>query len=282
MTQQTPPRIIEKHRLSLAKQRARTRLADKPGADFLLRQIGDDLSLRLSVVQRAFEKVLLIAPSHAALVEPVKEKAVGELHYLDEQHMHDDTLDTNGRDFDLIVSVGQLHLIDDVPGMLTQMRMLLRPDGLMLACVPGAATLNSVRTAWIDAEATMTGGVASRFMPLFDVRSSGALLQRAGYALPVIDSEEIDVSYRDVRSIFADLRSMAGGNVLLLGQGHSIKRAVWNEFNQKVDETRDQDGKLRATFELIWMSGWAPSADQPTPLEPGSAQVSLTKILKSS
>ncbi|MEL6200801.1 MAG: methyltransferase domain-containing protein [Pseudomonadota bacterium] len=199
---------------------------------------------------------------------------------LDERVLHDEYLPVDDFDFDLIVSIGQLHLINDVPGMLSQLKQRLRPDGLLLACVPGANTIANIRECWISAEAEITGGLSSRFLPLFDVRTAGSLLQRTGYSLPVTDIDEVSVSYRDTRQIFADLRSMAATNVLVGGQGHAVTRKLWEKFNQKLTARRDSHGKLPASYELIWMSGWAPSPTQQKPLKPGSAEISLADVLK--
>ncbi|MEO1749138.1 MAG: methyltransferase domain-containing protein, partial [Pseudomonadota bacterium] len=255
MTHQAPPRIIEKRRLALARQRARARLNSILGADFLLRQIADDLSLRLGVINRPFHKALLIAPAYPGFVTAIGNSVNGNVRQLSENQIHDERLAIEDGGFDLIVSIGQLHLINDVPGMLTQLKQQLRPDGLLIACVPGGKTLASVRETWMSAEVEMTGGLASRFLPLFDVRTGGSLLQRAGFALPVTDSDEVLVSYRQSKQIFADLRSMAGTNVLADGQRHRLGPAVWREFNRRLDAQRELDDKLRVAYEFVWMSG---------------------------
>ncbi|MEN0002084.1 MAG: methyltransferase domain-containing protein [Pseudomonadota bacterium] len=273
-------RLIDQQRLALAKARARTRLAQIEGADFLLQAIGDDLADRLGVVARQFSKTLLIAPDHPAIRQAVDARTSGAVHVIDEAAMHDDVLGTDARDFDLVVSIGQFHLMDDVPGMLVQLRERMTPDGLLIACVPGADTLANVRQAWIGAEAEASGGAAPRFLPLFDVRSVGGLLQRAGFALPVSDVEPLTVSYGRLQSVFADLRSMAGGNVLLASREAPLPRGVWRRLSTWMDTQTAGGARLEVVFQLIWMSGWSPSADQPKPLKPGSAQVSLADVLK--
>ncbi|MEO1703139.1 MAG: methyltransferase domain-containing protein [Pseudomonadota bacterium] len=282
MTQQTPPRIIEKQRLVRAKKRARKRLETIAGAGFLLDYLAHDLSLRLAVVQRRFDRALLISPNDEAIANATRQSVSGMMHQLDDRHMHEEVLAVDDSGFDLIVSLGQLHLVDDVPGMLLQLRRKLRPDGLLLVCVPGSKSLENIRAAWTQAEAETTGGLASRFLPLFDVRAAGSLLQRTGFALPVTDSDELRVNYRNAGDIFADLRSVAAGNVLAAGQGHALKRSVWARFLELIEDDRDSVSKIPVIFEFVWMSGWSPSPTQQQPLKPGSAQVSLTKVLKPS
>jgi len=280
VTQQSPPSIIEKHRLKLVCRRARARLDTIAGADFLLTQIAEDLEQRLAVIKKPFHKALILAPRFSGFVNALGRSMRAATVQLDERVLHDEYLPVDDFDFDLIVSIGQLHLINDVPGMLSQLKQRLRPDGLLLACVPGANTIANIRECWISAEAEITGGLSSRFLPLFDVRTAGSLLQRTGYSLPVTDIDEVSVSYRDTRQIFADLRSMAATNVLVGGQGHAVTRKLWEKFNQKLTARRDSHGKLPASYELIWMSGWAPSPTQQKPLKPGSAEISLADVLK--
>lgn len=273
-------RLIDQRRLALAKERARARQALIEGADFLFQAIGDDLADRLGVVARQFSKTLLIAPDHPAIKAAVEARTIGTIHIVDEKAMHDDVLAIDDDDFDLVVSIGQFHLMDDVPGMLVQLRERMKPDGLLIACVPGADSLANVRQAWISAEADVSGGASPRFLPLFDVRSVGSLLQRAGFALPVSDVDPVMVRYGRLANVFADLRSMAGGNVLLVSRDAPVSRGLWQRLSAWMDTQTVDGARLEVLYQLVWMSGWSPSADQPKPLKPGSAQVSLADALK--
>ena len=177
--------------------------------------------------------------------------------------------------FDLVVSAGVLDSIDDVPGALTLGRRVLRPDGLFLAALIGAGSLPVLRAAFREAEAERP---AARMHPLIDVRSAGDLLVRAGFALPVADVESVTVRYADLFKLLRDLRGMAATNVLAdrsaLGTGALARAAT------AFAEQADADGRVSERFEILFLTGWAPSPDQPQPARRGSATTSLASALR--
>ncbi|MEL6919450.1 MAG: SAM-dependent methyltransferase [Pseudomonadota bacterium] len=268
--------MIDKRRLSLAVARARARQASVEGADFLLLRLAEDLADRLAVVTRQFAKALLIAPSHRAFLDVVRMRVDGAIDVIDERSMFGETLAAPGTGYDLVVSVGQLHLLDDVPGMLIQIGRVMVPDGLLIAAIPGVGTLDDVRTRLLSAELDLAGGAANRFLPLMDVRSAGALLQRTGFALPVSDVESVTVRYGRFESLVNDLRSMAATNCLLADTSRPLSRTI---FDQLRSDWGAAPGKVEVCYDMIWMSGWAKAASQPKPLKPGSANVSLADFL---
>ena len=169
-----------------------------------------------------------------------------------------------------------------MPGALVQMRRALRPDGLLLAAMAGAGTLAELRDSLLAAELELTGGVSPRVAPLADVRDAGALLQRAGLALPVTDVETLTVRYATMFDLLRDLRAMGVTNALAARSRRPATRALFRRAAEVYAERyADADGRVRATFSVIWMSGWAPHASQQQPLKPGSGAVRLADALAS-
>jgi SAM-dependent methyltransferase len=181
---------------------------------------------------------------------------------------------------DLVVSNLALHWTNDLPGALAQVRRALRPDGLLLAALIGGDSLVELRAALADAEIEAVGGLTPRLSPLVGVRDAGALLQRAGFALPVVDIDRITVSYADPLALMHDLRAMGETNATA-GRPHSLTRrdVIAGAALRYAERHGDAEGRIPATFDIIHLSGWAPDASQPTPLRPGSGQVSLTQVL---
>jgi SAM-dependent methyltransferase len=181
---------------------------------------------------------------------------------------------------DLAVSLYGLHEMNDVPGMLIQIRRALRPDGLFLGCMAGAGTLAELREALLTAETELFGGASPRVFPFADVREAGALLQRAGFALPVADIETVTVRYDTMFSLMRDLRAMGATNALAARSRRPASRALFMRAAEIYAERfSDADGRVRATFSTIWLSGWAPHASQQKPLKRGSGQVPLASVL---
>ena len=181
---------------------------------------------------------------------------------------------------DLAVSLLALHEANDIPGMLVQIRRALKPDGLFLGCMAGVATLFELRDALLAAEIELHGGASPRVIPFTDVRDAGALLQRAGFALPVADVETVTVRYDNLFGLMTDLRAMGAASALEARSRKPATRTLFARAAQIYAERHsDADGRIRATFSLVWMSGWAPDPSQQKPLKPGSAQVSLARIL---
>jgi SAM-dependent methyltransferase len=181
---------------------------------------------------------------------------------------------------DLVVSVLALQFVNDLPGTLVQIRRALQPDGLFLAALLGGETLTELRQAFAVAEAEVEGGVSPRVAPFADLRDLGALLQRAGLALPVTDVDRLTVRYRTPFDLMHDLRRMGATNALAERRRTPLRRRTLLRMAEVYAERfADPDGRLRATFEVVWLSGWAPHASQQQPLRPGSARARLADAL---
>ncbi|MCR9077776.1 MAG: methyltransferase domain-containing protein [Hyphomonadaceae bacterium] len=186
--------------------------------------------------------------------------------------------------FDLVTSILALHWINDLPGMLSQVRQVLVPDGLFLGCLFGAGTLPELRAALIDAESEITGGISPRLSPLPGLQDMAGLLQRAGFALPVADVERVTVRYSHPMKLLQDLKGMGEQAAFAPREGQvrrPLSRPILARMSEiYMDRFQDEDGKVRATFEIVWLSGWAPHASQPKPLKPGSGKVNLADAVK--
>lgn len=262
------------------------------GADFLMRHAADDLALRLSTTGRSFARagVLHSLTSHARAALEASGK-VGSIisveadarfpaHAADTKTAGPETLGLEPQGLDLAVSLMTLHDVNDTPGLLAQIRHALRPDGLFLGAMAGAGTLAELRESLLAAETEITGGAAPRVHPFADVRTAGALLQRAGFALPVTDFETLTVRYADAFALMRDLRAMGATNALVRRSRKPLGRGVLARAAEIYAERfSDPDGRIRATFSIVWMSGWAPDPSQQKPLKPGSASHSLAEIL---
>ena len=181
---------------------------------------------------------------------------------------------------DLVVSGLALQAVNDLPGVLVQVRRALRPDGLFMAALLGGETLNELRQSFAQAEAEIDGGVSPRVAPFVNVRAMGALLQRAGFALPVTDSDRITVRYANPFALLRDLRRMGATNALAERRRVPLCRATLRRAIEiYLARFADPDGKVRATFDIVWVSGWAPDASQQQPQRPGSAKARLADAL---
>ena len=262
-----------------------------PGAGFLMARALDELEDRLAAVQRSF-------PTAAALHCGVEDAAdalrssgrVDSVLRVEDAAMADsardvvpaegETLPLEPASLDLAISLYALHEINDVPGMLVQIRRALRPDGLFLGCLAGAGTLAELRESLLAAETGLHGGASPRVLPFADIREAGALLQRAGFALPVTDIDEVTVRYDTMFDLMRDLRAMGATNSLVQRSRTPASRALFVEAARIYAERfSDADGRIRATFNTIWLSGWAPAPTQQKPLKPGSGKVSLASVL---
>ncbi len=182
---------------------------------------------------------------------------------------------------DLAVSNFGLHWLDDLPGALLQIRQALKPDGLFLAALPGGETLSELRTILAEAEMAETGGAAPRILPMIDLRQAAGLLQRAGFALPVADQEILTVRYSDLKYLFADLRNMGEGNALAARSRKPLRRAILDRAKALYRQRfTDAMGMLAVRFQILFLVGWAPHADQPKPALRGSGQIDLADFLK--
>jgi SAM-dependent methyltransferase len=184
---------------------------------------------------------------------------------------------------DLAVSALALQFVDDLPGVLAQLRRALKPDGLLLAAMIGGDTLTELRQSFAAAEAECEGGVSPRVAPFADLRDVGGLLQRVGLALPVIDVDRVVVRYDNAFALMQDLRRMGATNILVERRRTPTRRTTMLRMAEIYAERfADADGRIRATFDVIWLSGWAPHESQQQPLRPGSARASLEDAVKRS
>lgn len=256
-------------------------------ADFLLRRALDDLAERLAAVVRRFPLALDVAtPLPAAahwLVQSGSCEQVVRLSAVPEEGaiaFAGEALKADEGRFDLAVSLLALQTANDLPGALIQIRRALKPDGLFVGCVLGGETLTELRQSFTQAQAEVEGGVSPRVAPFADLRDMGALLQRAGFALPVTDVDTVTVRYASPFGLMQDLRAMGMANPLADRRRVPLRRATLLRMAEIYAERfSDPDGRLRATFDILWLSGWAPDASQPKPLRPGSAKVSLKDVL---
>jgi SAM-dependent methyltransferase len=272
--------IIDRELIAGYRRRA---LARAQGAeDFLLIHAMTDIAERLSLVERTFERGALIAPMAERAGDLLR--AGGKIKHvtlLDTVSSPGETLPLEPGRFDLILSVLVLQETNDVPGALIQMRRALKPDGLLLAVLLGGETLKELRFALTQAEAEIRGGASPRVLPFTDVRAAGGLLQRAGFALPVTDVETLTVRYDNLGALMRDLRGMGAQNALKARSRKPLSRRFFQRAAEVyADAFSDTDGRVRATFSLISLSGWAPHESQQKPLKPGSAKVSLAAILE--
>lgn len=184
-------------------------------------------------------------------------------------------------DHDLIISHLNLHWINDLPGRLFQIRQHLKPDGVFLASMFGGETLYELRQSLMVVELEMFGGVSPRVSPMVDMRDMGALLQRAGFNLPVVDHDVVRVTYDHIFSLIADLRGMGQNNAILNRSTRHMGREFWARVNDHYQTNfANEKGRLIATFEVIYLIGWAPDESQQKPLKPGTAKISLAQVLK--
>jgi SAM-dependent methyltransferase len=293
----SPPIAHEIFDRSLARRRLERALRafiPERGVDFLLRRAADELADRLLLVKREFKiAVDLATPGpHAArtladdsrigfvLRAAPTASTVGEGAY-PRVVVDDERSPLAEASCDLIISILALQGANDLPGALIQIRRALKPDGLFLGCLLGGESLNELRQSLTAAESEILSGAAPRVAPFADVRVLGALLQRAGFALPVVDLDRVVTRYGDMLALMRDLRAMGATNSLIARSRKPLRRDVLFRAAQIYGERfADGDGRLRATFDMVWLAGWAPHESQQKPLKPGSAKMRLADALK--
>ena len=247
-------------------------------ATFLLDRTAEDMVDRLQAVSRSFSAVADVWTPGAGLAEALRGR-VGSVDAI--AFSESEALGLLPESLDLAVSALAFQFINDLPGVLAQLRRALMPDGLLLAAMLGGDTLTELRQSFAAAEAECEGGVSPRVAPFADLRDIGALLQRAGFALPVTDVDRVVVRYSSAFALMADLRRMGATNVLRERRRTPTRRATMLRMAQIYGERfADADGRIRATFDIVWLSGWAPHESQPKPLKPGSAKASLEAAVK--
>lgn len=261
--------------------RARQDRAEKLGAvTFLLDRVAEDAADRLAAVNRTFSAAIDLGTSGDAMRTALPGR-VATLKHVEFPADDSAPLPLAPASFDLALSVLALQFVNDLPGVLAQVRRALRPDGLLLAAMIGGDTLTELRQSFAAAEAEIEGGVSPRVSPFADLRDVGGLLQRTGFALPVTDLERITVRYDNVFALMQDLRRMGATNVLVERRRTPTRRTTMLRMAQIYSERfADADGRIRATFDIVWLLGWAPDESQPKPLRPGSAKFSLEDAVK--
>jgi len=279
---------------ALIRQRRR-RASALGAATFLLDRAADDLTDRLGTVLRRFDiAVDLGTPTDAARKALARLGSVDTLVAVRTTDAHqpsaiadekiivadEEALPFRDASLDLFVSILALQFVNDLPGTLIQIRRALKPDGLFVAALIGGETLTELGQAFAAAESEIEGGASPHVAPFADLRELGALLQRAGFALPVTDVDRVGVRYDSVFALMHDLRRMAATNALVERRRAPLRRATLLRMAEIYAERfADADGRLRATFEIVWLSGWAPHPSQQQPLRPGSAQARLADAL---
>ena len=268
------PILFDRTLLQVRQSRAR-----KLGPEtFLLDRVADDVDERLRAVLRNFTDVADVGTPGELLRGPSRER-FNRLSHVDPDAQ--EMLPLEPQSLDLVVSGLAFQLVNDLPGVLAQIRRALQPDGLLLAAMIGGDTLTELRQSFAAAEAECEGGVSPRVAPFADLRDAGGLLQRAGFALPVTDLDHIIVRYDHAFALMHDLRRMGATNILFERRRKPTRRATMLRMAQIYAERfADPDGRIRATFDVIWLSGWAPHESQPKPLKPGSATASLEDAIR--
>jgi SAM-dependent methyltransferase len=272
----TVPNLFDRALLRTRQDRA---LRTGP-ATFLLDRVAEDMQERLGAVLREFKDAADIGTA-GDQVRSALFGRLGQLARIDLPPTESEPLPLRPEQFDLAVSGLAFQFVNDLPGLLAQVRRALRPDGLLLAAMIGGDTLTELRQSFAAAEAELEGGVSPRVAPTADLRDVGSLLQRAGFALPVTDVDRIVVRYDNAFALMADLRRMGATNILVERRRAPTRRATMLRMAQIYRERfADADGRIRATFDVIWLSGWAPHESQQKPLQPGSAKASLEAAVK--
>jgi SAM-dependent methyltransferase len=284
--------VFDRRSVRAHRDRAAPRLADH---DFLFREAADRLADRLLDFKRIFPRALDLGCHDGTLARLLRDRggvktlvqadispamvsrAAGIRVAADEE-----ALPFAASSFDLIMSALSLHWVNDLPGALIQIRRCLRPDGLFLACMLGGGTLAELRDALLHAEAEVEGGASPRVSPFADVRDAGMLLQRAGFALPVVDTERIVVAYPDAIAVMRDLRGMGESNAVADRRKNVARRATLARAGARYAECHAApDGRITASFQVLTLTGWNPHESQQKPLMPGSAKASLAAALGS-
>lgn len=291
-------RAVRDHRGRAAR---RAEVAERDGRDpeFLHREVADRLADRLDEVRRPFADILDIGSRHGILArslagrpgaarvvqtdlsEAMARSAHRANRFFPTVVADEEALPFAPGSFDLVTANLSLHWVNDLPGALIQIRRTLRPDGLFLGAAFGGNTLRELREVLMAAEIEVEGGAGPRVSPLLDVRDAGDLLQRAGFALPVVDRDVITVTYEHAFSLMHDLRLMGETNALAARRrGGTRRETMVRAASHYLERFVDKSGRLPATFEIVYLTGWAPDPSQPKPLKPGSAAARLADALK--
>ena len=290
MKKSNSPHIFDRQLLNLRRQRIAAGIAQH---DFLLTRLADDLADRLTLIKREFPLCLNLGAHHGVVGRRLRKlPQVGTM--IDMESVpallaqcegpcvcaDEEFLPFAGESLNLVVSGLTLQFVNDLPGVLLQCRRVLKPDGLFVAGLIGGSSLFELRDAFMSAEAELEGGASPRIAPLADLRDLGALLQRAGFALPVVDSDVITVRYETPFALMHELRAMGAGNVLEARHRRPLRRTTLMRAADLYQERHGaDDGRIQATFEILTLTAWAPDDSQQKPLRPGSAQTRLADAL---
>lgn len=289
MSGDAPPAIFDRRLLRRRRDRMAMRFA---GFDFLVNEMTERVVERLADVRRSFGTTLVLGCHTGQVAARLPKAQVGDVIQADlspsmvEQvrgprlAADEEKLPFGFDCFDLVIAVGNLHWVNDLPGTLIQIRYALKPDGLLLAAMPGGRTLHELRTYLTEAQTQVNEVAAPRVAPFIDVPDAGDLLRRTGYALPVADIDTLTVTYAHPLKLLKDLRGMAEGNVLLESAGIPLRRSTLLQACRLYQERHaDAQGRVAATFQLLMMAAWSPGPGQPQPLKRGSGQASLAEVL---
>ena len=269
-------------------RRHRRRAAALGDTTFLLDRVAEDMADRLAVVLRRFDVAIdLGTPGEAVRDALARLGSIGIIIAVDAMSRRrpavvadEEALPFGDGTLDLVVSALALHHVNDLPGTLVQIRRALKPDGLFIAALFGGETLTELRQSFAAAESEIEGGISPRVSPFADLRDLGALLQRAGFALPVTDVDRVSVRYDSAFNLMADLRRMGASNALVARRRQPLRRATVTRMAELYAQRfADADGRVRATFEIVWLLGWAPHPSQQQPLKPGTAKSRLAEAL---
>ena len=275
-------------------RKRRARFAHEVRArEFLIAHVAREIAERVEIILRKFPLALDLGAYRGLLGRTVENlPSVGEIMYAESTLAYaelcprpalvcdEDLLPFRDASFNLIVSGLALHRVNDLSGALVQIRRALKPDGLFMAAALGGRALIELRQALLAAEGELDGGASPRVTPFGDVREYGALLQRVGFAMPVADAETLEVIYSSPRELMREVRALGGGNVLMARSKTPLSRRTLERAEEIYRELHGTpDGKVTATFEFVFMSGWAPDASQQKPLKPGSAVQRLADAL---
>ena len=278
------PEVFSRQRRRIVRDRAYTRAA---GKDFFSQIMAEEVLERLDVVSRTFQRALIIGlPANGLRTEleargmtvVLADSSFRLIHALGGVVCDDDRLPFADHSFDLVISIGSLDTINDLPGALVLIRRILVPDGLMLAGLISADSFLSLKSLIMKAEEDL---VSAHIHPHIDVRTAGDLVARAGLTLPVADSDNLSLSYSDLERLIADIRDMGGSNILAGGQ-RSLRRTVYNNMQSLFHAFAGTDGKFRESVNILYLCAWAPHPDQPKPARRGSGHLSLSTALAGS
>jgi NADH dehydrogenase [ubiquinone] 1 alpha subcomplex assembly factor 5 len=284
-----PHHIFDRDVLRRRRQRAAPRMA---GHAFLLDRFRDDVDERLSLIQRTFSSALVVGAHGGSIGTLLRGRGLASVVEMETAAAllppatpqpvlgDEEALPFADESFDLVIAPLTLHFVNDLPGALLQIRRCLKPDGLFIGGMFGGATLLELRRAWLEAESEISGGASPRVAPFADVRDLGGLLQRAGFALPVVDADIMRVRYGSALNLMHELRAMGASNVLADRRRVPVSRTLLMRVSEIYAERfADPDGRVPATFEMLVMTAWAPHGSQQKPLQPGSAKTRLADAL---